>query len=677
MLLFIVSFILLCLTIWITNQFLGKFNFLERILIFFLVSCAYIITVMEIAGFLSWLKKPFLILVIQMVITLLIILPLKMKHLKKFTPLSLKSNFNIRNLAHLIAKNKLISVFSLFVVLVYFFLFYLALRFPQNTTDSLYNHLSRIGYWLQQGSLKPYAGFNNLGTTFPYNNSLLMLWSVIFLHSDRLVGLVQYFSTLILSLSIYLTATQLGFPRKGSLLVSLIFLTFPIILFESITAQNDILVSCFLLIAFFFFLKFIYVKEKIYLLFSILSYTLAVGTKQNAFFALPGYLLLFTYAIVINHKNRRKIHFFSSVCLISFSSLVGSYAYLQNWINFGTPIPQPSTDILKPVDKIDSLGEKIKINSARLFYQFITCEGIPPNSEIECISIKRKIIGPLFLNRFIDIESPVYLLEQSEPFRMDRRYSLNEESSWFGIQGWIILIPGILLGMIHAIKNKKPEVGILIITGLIFFLITASFKKGWDPYQGRYLIFPVALILPFCSQFLARDKSIIKFLNSIILGFCAFTMILSICLDDSRPLVSRKMAYALEIWESKNPSFLPNFGSRLEHLARSDRDVWDASRIEIMTRSDGSLQPVVEMVSQYLPGSSSLAILAKPGLFPDYLFFGDGFFRRVTPLISTEDLQENIYKFGDYLLVSPDYYSLNLPSYPLIAKVNEWRLYNP
>src|SRR3990170_133462 len=143
-------------------------------------------------------------------------------------------------------------MFGLFVIVAYSFLFFLSIYFPQNTTDALYNHLSRIGYWLQQGSLKPYNGLNNIGVIYPINNSLLMLWSIVFIRTDILVGSVQFISTIVTMLVIYCLGTELGFSRKKSILAALFYLTFPIVLLESITAQNDALAACYISSAFLF-----------------------------------------------------------------------------------------------------------------------------------------------------------------------------------------------------------------------------------------------------------------------------------------------------------------------------------------------------------------------------------------------------------------------------------------
>jgi len=80
-----------------------------------------------------------------------------------------------------------------------------------------------------------------------------MMWSMLFIHSDRLVGLVQWFSSLFLALSIYGLATRLKFTKEQAGFSALIFLTFPILILEATTAQNDVLSASFFLIGLYFF----------------------------------------------------------------------------------------------------------------------------------------------------------------------------------------------------------------------------------------------------------------------------------------------------------------------------------------------------------------------------------------------------------------------------------------
>jgi len=227
MILFAVSIFLLTVFLFQINNYLSFLNKIEKILPLYIITSAYIILIIEVAGLLNSLNKPLVILTIQLVINCFAFITLKMLRIK-WKGVNIKEiKYELSRAKSYIIKYWGLSIYAGIILIVYLFLLYVEIRFPQNTSDSMYNHLSRIGYWLQQGSLKTYFGFSNYGTTYPYNNSLLMIWSVIFLKSDKLVGLVQYFATLFLALTIFLTGNELGFTKKGKCACGINYAYFP------------------------------------------------------------------------------------------------------------------------------------------------------------------------------------------------------------------------------------------------------------------------------------------------------------------------------------------------------------------------------------------------------------------------------------------------------------------
>lgn len=676
MLFFIISIVLLALFIYEIFIYFSSLNNLERVLALFLATSAYLVFIFELAGLLNSTNTPFIILSIQFFIYCLVfIINHVLGHqymrfkIDEFRDLYKTTKTNIKN-------NLGIFFYASFIFIVYLFLLYIEIRFPQNTTDSLYNHLSRIGYWLQQGSLKTYFGFSNYGTTYPYNNSLLMLWSVVFLRSDKLVGLVQYIATFILALSIYLTGNELGFSKKGNAFAALLTLTFPIIIFESITAQNDILVASFLMVAFYFLLRNLHTGNKYFLIFSILAYALAIGTKQNALFALPGYVSLYLFSIIKNKNHWKSMVFLSVCCTFIFTLFFGAFAYLQNWVSFGTPVGKVELFQQENSGAQGSLLDKVVINSVRASYQFLSCEGIPPRAEIACTRTKTAFFRPVLNSNLINVETPNFLLEPDELFKLDRLYSLNEESSWYGLHGWLIILPSILLGLIYSIKNKKTENLIIFSTGFVFFIISTSFKPGWDPYVGRYLIFSTALIIPFVSLlFGTRNKLIKLFIYSVCL-FSLLSMVYCVLNNDSRPLISNKMFTDMQIWGSKNSILVQKIGYKLSPLVRHDRDSWLLDQIALQTYANKSFSSVIKMLNEFSSHGSVIGILALPALVPDYYFFGDKFDREIIPITSLEKLDSLEGKLN-FLLVSPDFLSEDFPGYSSIYSENGWRLFIP
>ena len=192
MILFLVSIILVLLFVFLVYNLLRALTPLQKGLALFLVICAHLVLALEISSLFGALNRPLIILLVQAGLDAAAFGLNRMLHIgtPKITFTSLKEG--IKETLAAARRNKGIVLFGAVILLTYAFLAFLEIRFPQNTADALVNHLSRIAHWLQQGSVKTYVGVNTVGTTCPYNNSLLMLWSMVFLGTDRLVGFVQF-----------------------------------------------------------------------------------------------------------------------------------------------------------------------------------------------------------------------------------------------------------------------------------------------------------------------------------------------------------------------------------------------------------------------------------------------------------------------------------------------------
>ena len=674
MILFFISVILVLLFVFFIYNSLRALSPLQKSLGIFLLICAHLILALEIASLFGALNQPLVILIVQAGLDAAVFAINRFFHLgiPKLTFSSLKEQFKKALAA---ARSHWgLALFGVIILLTYAFLAFLEIRFPQNTSDALVNHLSRIAHWLQQGSVKTYVGVNTVGTTFPYNNSLLMLWSMVFLHTDRLVGFVQFFAAIATALGIYGMSREMGFARKGSLMAGLLFLTFPIVALESITAQNDLLVTCFLFIAFYFLVRYLHADHKEALILSILSFALAAGTKQAFGFAFPGYLMLFGYMLWTKKKTFKKILKLSVICAAVFILLFSVISYLQNWISFGNPIG--GGDVVELVSDApeDKNGfQKVVVNSLRLGYQFISCEGIPPDWQAACINAKTTLLRPVLTAPWINVEADRFLLEKESKFRLDdTTFALNEEASWFGFAGFILISAAGIYGIIYSIKKRKIEGLILVLTSVLYFFITSSVKTGWDWYVGRYLIFSSALLLPFAGGFLSDRGWLRKTALGLLCLLSVFIMLYSIVNNDSRPLLGKSGLGDVK-WESL--SFFQKARYNLASLLRHDRNVWEESDQFVSAYAQKEYLPLLQAIDEVVPDGSSMGILNPVEYeFPEYLFFGERLERKVYIYSEPEAVLSSTEKL-DFLLVAPEFSDESFAGFIELDEIDGWKIY--
>ena len=674
MILFFISAILVLLFVFFIYNSLRTLSPLQKFLGLFLLTCAHLILALEIASLFGALNQPQVILLIQAGLDAAAFALNRVFHLgtPKLTFSPLKEEF--KKILAAARSHRGLALFGAIILLTYAFLAFLEIRFPQNTSDALVNHLSRIAHWLQQGSVKTYVGVNTVGTTFPYNNSLLMLWSMVFLRTDILVGFVQFCAAFVTSITIYGMSRELGFGRRASLLAGLFFLTFPIVALESITAQNDLLVTSFLIAAFYFLVCYLHTDQTEALVLSILSFALAAGTKQAFGFAFPGYLLLFLFVLWKKRKSFNRVFKISAVCAVVFILLFSVISYLQNWISFGSPIGGGDVVELVADDSEEKNGfQKVVVNSLRLGYQFISCEGIPPEWQAACINAKANLLRPALTKPWINVETDQFLLEEESKFRLDdTTFALNEEASWFGFAGFILISAAGIYGIVYSIKMRKTEGLILVLTSVLYFFITSSVKTGWDWYVGRYLIFSSALLLPFAGGFLSDRGWLRKLALGLLCLLSVFIMLYSIVNNDSRPLLGKSGLGDVK-WESL--SFFQKARHNLASLLRHDRNVWEESDLFISAYAQKEYLPLLQAIDEVVPDGSSMGILNPVEYeFPEYLFFGDGLERKVYIFSEPEAVLSTTAEL-DYLIAASEFSDQVFAGFSELYEIDGWKIY--
>ena len=260
---------------------------------------------------------------------------------------------------------------------------------PPNTNDSLLNHLARVGYWLQHGSMSVWQTPSAHNIIYPVNNNLLLLWTMVFTRGDYLAGFVQWGAALASAVAIYSIARLFGWNRPQSLFACLLWLTLPEIYLQSSTTQQDLFVASIFIISIYFLLFGLMKMDRVAILYSSLAFGLSIGAKQIVLFAIPG--LIFFFALVwgvFREKFQRLILKWILFSLL-FTILFGSYIYIQNLNEFGSPLGDKGSIAVQITGRNrSSIGEKFLYNNSRLIYQSIDFSGFPPSLANNLINYK-------------------------------------------------------------------------------------------------------------------------------------------------------------------------------------------------------------------------------------------------------------------------------------------------
>ena len=685
---FILSIFLFCLSVIPVRTIFHIKNKVQSVLAIYLVWFGLTVLAAEISGFLGLLSNQWFFLALQ---------GLEATVLwgiwwKKGKPALFLMSPNqvitwLRSVPSQAKKHKWISLFAFLVSIGYGTLAYLIVRVPPNNTDSMHTHLARVIYWLQQGSFQQLTNHSIFSKIYPFNAQLNVLWNVLFSHSDQFVGFVQFFAALFCGVAIYGICRLLNGQQKFSLLISLIWLSFPLVVFQATTTQFDLVSTALFTITIFFFFDFINNHEFGSLVLSAIGLGLSFGTKQTVFMMIPAFVIILLILLLAKRLALRVVLRWMMVSLASFL-LLGSYIYFNNLNVYGNPLG-PAEHVQSDSFGAHSFFEKLRYNPARFFVQFTNFDALPVRMAERGNYIKNDLFRTLDKKLNLQMESANALKDIQKGFYLDGVPTYNEDQTWFGIGGALLILPAFLAGIFVAIQKKDLLSFSLVLFGISFLIMEIWLRPGWDPYQGRYFMMPVALILPLSIQ-LFKTNLASRLYQALICLLVLITFWTAILTNESKPILGKKMfenKYQT-LLSTKTPDSTPGSIYK-EYRIKILYVIWDNIPFQKSNSdySDSELRTlgnqrrhlnILNAVNQSVPEDAKLGIMLVEGDF-DYIFFGKKLTRvlvNIQPL-SEINHQEWLTERGiSYVLISNIKRIPEIPTYlHVITQVDGWGLY--
>jgi len=400
---------------------------------------------------------------------------------KPYPPFPHLTSLNRAHVIHTVRCYPYLWILGIGVLSVYIIGAGIILYVPPNNWDGMIYRLSRAVYWLQFDTFMPWHERNIRLVSFPQNAEIGLLWTLLMRGTSQLAGFIQWGSALIGAVSVYAMARLLEFSKPYSIFAALIWLTLPQILLQSSTIQNDIVVSVFFTIALYFLYFSLKFRQHSPLLLSGFALGLAIGTKATVFFALPGLAVIALLLFLQQPKARLKpLVWWSGLCVAGFA-LFGAFTFITNQLAYGNPLGDERIRQIHIVDSEDGTLMTTLSNVMRYTYQFVDSSGIPRRLSLPLVNAKANLFDRLdqFHNqRFLEhYRSHIFA---------------NEDTSWFGVLGVVLLIPGIAYATWSGLTQRDLYMlGLVIIATL--FLFSHSAIQEWTPYKGRYYILPVTI----------------------------------------------------------------------------------------------------------------------------------------------------------------------------------------
>ncbi|MGN7890415.1 ArnT family glycosyltransferase [Dyadobacter sp. 22481] len=340
-----------------------------------------------------------------------------------------------------------------------------------NNQDSLSYHLSRLGYWIQQENVAHYASHIERSISFSPFSEYVHLHTFLLSGSERYFQLLQW-SCLAGILALVSMIIRLFSKSLAALRIGLCFAaTLPIVVLESMTTQNDLVVAFFILATAFF--VFDYTQNNRLTSLYLIPLCCAVGMMTKGtflFYALPfgGYLLISMVQKPAFRRASLRKHMaaFVAASLILTLALNVPYWY-RTYEIFGSPVGTISAGnkntFTGPADYVSSVSKHV----------FLHLGFVSPGNRYNDF-----LLGQL-KNLHGAMGVPLDIPRLGMPFKMNK-LNFNEDfaHNFFGI--WLVFLSIPLLLFARLPKAAKWYSWLTFLSILIF-----CFFISYQTYGSR------------------------------------------------------------------------------------------------------------------------------------------------------------------------------------------------
>lgn len=526
---------------------------------------------------------------------------------------------DLRALRETVQKNGLLSFFAVGIAAIWLVNAYLIVRVPPNNYDGMTYHLSRVGYWLQHDTLAAWDTANQRQVTSPVNAELGILWSMLFSGSDQWAGFVQWVAGLACGLAIFGLARLLKASRAQALFAMLLWASFPQVLLQSVSVQNDLIVTSFFAALVYFLFQWVRTGSRAALLLSSIAFGLALGAKITAVMALPGLGIAGLFLWWQHGKpGLQRLLIWTASSLVGFL-LLGSLTYVQNQLYYGNPISVPQfSDAI--ASTIGTPANQAGINLLILVYQAVDPGSVPTWAAAPLDQARDWLFQQITIRLNLPVAAMLAQNNWSLAAFLNLSPGFSEDVTWFGPLAFVLLIVTGLMATWQGIRQRDPlRLGLIAIA--VAFFLAISITLIWSPYRGRYFILPVTLTAPLLA-FLYREQGLRWRISAgVLIGLALCGAVYSLLNNPSKPI-------------------------------QGDQAFWNYDRIGRQTITNRQMEPVLRMVEKHVPLDARLATRLGEDDW-DYPLFGPQLSRKLIQLMPEQLNSGSTPIDADFLLLEP------------------------
>jgi Dolichyl-phosphate-mannose-protein mannosyltransferase len=507
---------------------------------------------------------------------------------------------------------------------------------PPNEWDSMTGHLNRLLYYIQHGTMAHFGGTNWNIDSYPRSACTIQIYAYL------MSGKIENWFKAIHHIAYWMIGFgMIGIVRSitknitASLFCALIILLLPNVLKQAITTESDIVLASYLASLVYFLFSFREKKKRRYLYLAGIVFGIAFGHKITFAFSLPPIFLIIVYAVfkddnysnffALNFKHFK--HLFTAFVL-GFCLFTVPSGYIDNIRDYNHPIGPPTALRHQSIDRAGTKKNLVK-QGTRNFFRYsidlLSLDGLRNWKKAD--ELNSSLQKPLIYFEKNIVKSR--LEEETNftivPFTYHRRFEFYNGSPFYGIFGFGLIFPLILLVFFRIIKNK--EVFAYLGIAFVLHILALSFTAPYDPWKGRYMISSAVFCVPFLSLLFLGKKSIDKTTSVMPKIYVGFVVIIGI------------MSALLSVF--LNYRCLP--------IAAYGRvSAFEMRRIALQTEARPDITKAYEKFNEIVPQNASVALATINDDY-EYPLWGDKLTRKLYVINPFEKGLQPIPKSADYL----------------------------
>lgn len=358
-----------------------------------------------------------------------------------------------------------------------------------NEWDSMTGHLNRPLRYIQNGSMAHFGGTNWNMDTYPKSVTGIHIFTYLISGKiENAFKLIHHTSYWIAIVAIFGCAQRIGRSFTASLFCAVAYSLFLNFLMQAVTTETDVVLTAYLSCLLYFLFSFHATKANRYLYLAGVVFAIGLGHKITLVLLFPSLFVVMLYTVFLSPDFRIfKDRFLRLAAAIVLASLVYTFptGYVTNMKAFGHPIGPPTALAHQSIERagpLSNLFEQGSRNVVRYVYDFANLDGL------------RNAQWGYDLNNFI--RKPIVFLEDKlkmrldeeidfsiVPFSFQRRFEYYNANPYWGVWGFALILPIILLVLFRVIWSRPHW---FLAVAFVLHFLALSYSAPYDPFKGRY-----------------------------------------------------------------------------------------------------------------------------------------------------------------------------------------------